>query len=373
MIELAMLFSQSLSLLVSSCTSSISSFLTAPYTTWFPIVILAVLAVISILSIIYAVGPLIGSMSAIRPWVKVKIYELLLAIILIMIFASIATGLCDYNPVRLYNNAGLVSNQCSSGSGNNTSSNSSVNNIYSLAMCNMYAFNGHVENFNDYMYFLLVSYSVIPNLLVSVQLNGAGTAITSLGASGAQISADLGPLQLSPITNANRFENYIIPVIYTFLLLNQIQLILLAASPYLFALFMAIGLIARAFGATRTFGGAMIAFGLGIGFIYPVLISLNYGFVDYALEHTLTGISTLGLALPVSPLLTYSTAIIGYLSGSSILNYVPEELFIYAGLIVVGVVFINLLNFVILDAFISDFSTAVGEKMDFLSLLTNII
>ncbi len=368
-------------LLVYSCTSSISAFLTAPYTVWFPVVILAVLAVISVLSLMYALGPLIGSMRAIRPWVKVKIYELLLSIILILIFASIATELCTANPVSIYSSAGLISSHCTSSSGSYP-----VDNIYSLALCNLYQFNGDVAGFNDYIFFMLVRLSITPNLIIgNIYLTGTTESghtglLTSSGTQGGFISPggppslsawiDAGPLDISPLAKANKFEPFIIDAMYLFSLLNQLQLILIAASPYLFAFFMAIGLIARSFGVTRTFGGAMIAFGVGIGFLYPVLTSLNYGFLDYALEHT----SQVGLAVPAaSPILAYLSIAAGYVTNAFPLLQIPEIFFIYIGIIVIGVTFINILNFVILDAFIADFSQALGERMDFLSLLTNIV
>jgi hypothetical protein len=367
-------------LIISSCVSSISSFLTAPYTAWFPIVILAVLAIISILSVIYALAPLIGSISSIRPWVKVKIYELLLSIVLIAIFGSIATALCTENPVNIFNSAGLISSQCTSASGAMP-----VENIYSLAMCNMYQFNGHVDSFNLYIYYTLVTFAIAPNILIAGLPLTPGTAafsgstygqqINPFGSAGLIITADLGPVELSPLAKANTFENFIIPAMYTFELINQLQLILLGASPYLFAFFMAIGLIARAFGVTRTFGGAMIAFGLGIGFIYPVLIGLNYGFLDHALEHVSPAATYGALAIPaVSPVITDMTFLLGYLTNNTLgTTILTEQLFVYIGIIVIGVTFINILNFMILDAFISDFSSAIGERMSFISLLTNVI
>ncbi|MCL5427644.1 MAG: hypothetical protein M1321_00465 [Candidatus Marsarchaeota archaeon] len=357
-------------LLVSSCVGSISSFLTAPYTAWFPVVILAVLAIISILSVLYMLGPFIGGITSIRPWVKVKVYELLLSIILIAIFASIATGLCTFNPVGLYSNAGLASAQCSSPAGSTP-----VDNIYSLALCNLYQFNNDVNAFNNFIFYTMVSFSLEPSFmfgtLTLTPYSYLGSKINPLGTPSFYVAIEAGPLTLSPLTTkANKFEPFIIGAIYLFSLLNQLQLMLLAASPYLFAFFMAIGLIARAFGVTRTFGGAMIAFGLGIGLMYPVLTSLNYGFMDYALEHT----TQASLVVPaVSPAAAFTNILASYFSGQPIGTGFTEQFFMRIGLIVIGVTFINILNFVILDAFIADLSQALGERMDFLSLLTNVI
>ncbi len=366
-------------LVAESCVSSITAFLTAPYTAWFPVVILAVLAVISILSVIYAIGPFIGSINSIRPWVKVKIYELLLSIILILIFASIATSLCTADPYDIFSSVGLVSSQCTP-----TSTSTPVSNLYSLAMCNMYQFNGYVGEFNEFIYLTVMAYAISPVVIAGPFALGSGTTTAGSGKgvgfqpipgspAGAVFTTEFMIDPASLLTKANKFEPFIINAMYVFTLLTQLQLILLAASPYLFAFFMAIGLIARAFGATRTFGGAMIAFGIGIGFIYPVMTSLTYGFLDHAIEHT----STTSLLAPlVSPLITGIDIITGTYLGTALpaaLNSLVESIFMSIGLILVGVIFINLLNFMILDAFIADFSQALGERMDFLSLLTNVI
>jgi len=43
------------------------------------------------------------------------------------------------------------------------------------------------------------------------------------------------------------------------------------------------------------------------------------------------------------------------------------------GLAIAGLTFIPFLNFTIVDAFIVDFSRAIGEKIDFMTLLLGII
>ncbi|MEM3460077.1 MAG: hypothetical protein QXO24_02535, partial [Candidatus Micrarchaeaceae archaeon] len=45
----------------------------------------------------------------------------------------------------------------------------------------------------------------------------------------------------------------------------------------------------------------------------------------------------------------------------------------YLGIFAIGLLFIPILNFIILDAFIIDFSRAVGEKIDFMSLLVRMV
>ena len=126
----------------------------------------------------------------------------------------------------------------------------------------------------------------------------------------------------------------------------------------------------------------MIAFALGIGFVYPLMTSLTYGFIDYGMQNTLyTGWLTAGAAA-LTPyvmvgtlILDWSIGNIGPLNiGQWIIQNIPgvQQLFIFVGLSAMGLVFVPIINFVIVDTFIVDFSQAVGERMDFMSLLTNI-
>ena len=46
---------------------------------------------------------------------------------------------------------------------------------------------------------------------------------------------------------------------------------------------------------------------------------------------------------------------------------------IYAGLAGAGLLLIPFVNFLIIDVFIIDFSKVIGEKMDFMKILTGII
>ncbi|MCL4411596.1 hypothetical protein M1329_01515 [Candidatus Marsarchaeota archaeon] len=148
----------------------------------------------------------------------------------------------------------------------------------------------------------------------------------------------------------------------TALVLNQVQVILLSSSLLFLSLFVTIGIVARTFGFTRTFGGAMIAIGLGVGLIYPLLVTLTYGFIDPQL-------ASANLAVDISNAVQL---IIGIVFTSSI----PAGLsafFMKLGYLITGLTFIPFLNFIIVDAFIVDFSKAIGERIDFMSMMTSFI
>ncbi len=380
MITLLLFASHLFSLLATapaSCVSSISGYLTAPYTVWFPVVTLATLAIISILAVIYALSPFISTGGNIRAWTRVKIYELLVSLILVIIFASFATVLCTTDPTQTLSNAGLISSACTTSGGAGGSAN-----LYSIAVCNLYQFNNHVAQLTLFVYYV--------QAIVAFQPSFSGSFTVSAPAALGSVEASISGLEIAPVglltgslssASLNNFGDYLVPLFFTFVMLNQLQLILVSAAPLLFALFMAVGLIARAFGITRTFGGAMIAFALGLGFLYPLLVAVNYGFINYVLEHTpapflsttgVSGVSAFTGAI-ANPILVFVSILGTFVSGGNLNSAIPEYLFVWIGLVIVGIVFVDILNFVILDTFITDFSQALGERMSFFAIMQNII
>ena len=150
-------------------------------------------------------------------------------------------------------------------------------------------------------------------------------------------------------------------VLLVMLILNQVQLMLLSSSLLFLALFTVMGLILRTFGFTRTFGGAMIALGLGLGLVYPLLVSVTYGFITpHIAQASLANDFANGLGLLYA-------FIFGSLSSGS------ADFLARLGYVIMGLTFVPFLNFIILDAFIVDFSKSVGERIDFMSMMTGMI
>ncbi len=355
-----------------SCISSISYFLSSPYTAWFSVVVMAVFASMSVLILIYALAPLINA-SNIRSWTKNKIIDLLITLILVMAFGTVSTLICSSNPSSYFSSAGILPTACSA---------PLVNNIYAISLCDLNQFNTYTLQFNQYLYYALLLFSITPKVGASLSVGLSGT--TALSSLNPKLQVDTGMADLDPFGKTNKFDGFAIPLLYDFALLNQIELLLLAAAPLLFALFMAIGLIARSFEITRTFGNGLMAFAIGLGFIYPIMVSLNYGFMDYAVQNALTlglgpGVSATQLILPLAnPVITFISTITGFALGSSsplgfAANLIPEYLFVYIGLIIIGITIIPLLTFTIVTTFISDFSTALGERFDFGQLFISLL
>ncbi len=340
-------------MVANSCVSSISGFLTAPYTAWLPVVIVAALMVITVLGLFYILAPLAGR-NDFRAWSRIKIYDVLLGILLVFIFASISTTMCAVNIAPAYQGAGLLDKTCAAST--------SVNNIYSVSLCNVYEFNDYARIASQQIFIGQLVAAAIPSLNIGFQfLPGFGFTFDIQGWS-------------------LRGLSFVLDTLYTMEMLNQIQVLLLAIAPLIFAAFMAIGLIVRMFGVTRTFGGALIAFALGIGFIYPLLTGITYGFIDVTLGNLASswigsiGAVANGLAVfffnALGSPVPQAYTVIGIFSGIQTSIYQIIE---YIGVVSIGLSIIPFINFVILDAFIVDFSSAIGERMSFFDLLINVV
>ncbi len=384
-----------------STVCNISSLLTAPCTIWASVALMAVFAMIAVLACIYLIAPLAGS-NELRTWVKVKIYDLLASIFLIIIFAAFATMLYTVNPEPILYNLKLLPNSCVG-----------MTDLYGIGVCDIHQFNMFTIELNNMLFYTLEAFSFQPEFTVNIGQASVSKAPTTgaaasagEGAAGAAASAgegaaasaagdaeggsllgaiglSAGPLALIPQYTSFKYLSGALDVFFAVEMLNEVQLIVLSSSVVIFAIFMALGLIARSFGVTRTFGGAMIAFALGIGFVYPLMTSLTYGFIDYGMQNTLyIGWLTPGAAA-ITPYIMAGTFILDWAVGNIgsvngigqwIIQNIPgvQQLFIFVGLSAMGLVFVPIINFVIVDTFIVDFSQAVGERMDFMSLLTNI-
>jgi hypothetical protein len=180
-------------------------------------------------------------------------------------------------------------------------------------------------------------------------------------------------------------------VLFLLFAVNQMQMLLLSSALLIFSTFMAIGLIARLFGITRSFGGAMIAFALGVGVLYPLMVCLTYGFLNTGLQEVVSSycLPAIGCLLKVEQ---WSLLIFSFLSmliylmlgmtcptvqaACTIQTYLPQllgQLVTYGGIMSIGLTLVPFFNFLIVDTFIVDFSRAFGERMDLLSLLGNLI
>lgn len=354
----------------STCSASISSCFSSMYVLLFGIAATVAVAVIVILALIYGISSFIGR-SDIRVWVRVKIFDTLFSLLLIAVFMYASTNIIYNIPLSSFNTLKLAPPQCSS----------ATSNIYSLSTCDMYQFNNDTSHFEFIQYWFTIALSLVPQLDFNIGY-GDPFSGSNLLTGGLQ-----GSITLLPPNLTFKYLGAALDALYVFSLANEVQLIILSSSALIFAILMATGLLARIFGITKTFGGAMIAFAFGIGLVYPALIALTYGFIDYGLAQ-LTPVINAGLLggvglASVSPIATFllsmSTLIIGSGTASApsylvaLAQFFPQALFSYIGLIAVGLTIIPLIDLVIVDVFIIDFSQAIGERMDLLNLLIRVL
>jgi len=170
------------------------------------------------------------------------------------------------------------------------------------------------------------------------------------------------------------FMNLLFEFIMFALVFNQLQLMMLSGAILFLSVFLTLGILARTLGFSRTFGGAMIAFGLGLGIIYPLLIAITYGFINVHVPFitaclqngSITASCAISnIAKPVLALIFYSNTTA---SGANV-----ASLFVNIGYVLVGLTIMPVMVIAIVDAFIVDFSRAIGEQMSFATLFSKFI
>jgi hypothetical protein len=332
-----------------------AGYLTSINAAWVGIVMVAALFTIGVIAIIYLISTFIGR-EGMRVWAKVKIYEILLSLILVIAFLFISQLIFSINFQQIYNATKVAPVACDIGSGTNSD-------LFSMALCDMHQFNEYILRLNSLIYYIALRLSFVPqitfNMSAFVQY---ATGISGLG----------GEMTLVPPSAFDTFAGTALQFLYTAFVISQVQILLLGSSLLFFSVLMAIGLTARMFGVTKTFGGAMIAFAIALGLLYPLLVGFTYGYIDVQLDNNYGIFSLLGDATAFTGILAPILLFIFSTSTGVFDNFLVPFMQFGANALI-GLTIIPFLNFIILDVFVIDFSRAVGERMSFLSLLTNII
>lgn len=427
--------SQTLLLTPAAACSTLACDITSPYAFGVELAAVGVLLVIFVLAILYMVSPLLG-MNRLRTWIHTKIYDEFAAMVFIFIFLAFGALVATLPVNAVLTNAGLNNSRCSSIINNPpptswTGATPSYDNLEFMSVCDVWVFNNYVNYFAESTFFVAAAVSLAPVVNWAIPSESSvtvPTGVVSDEGGNENPQASTGDEDLPDAINVGGFSNtniginlqfnlapiqpvfhYFVPLLnslYVFFVLSQVQLILLSASGLIYAVLMAVGLISRAFGITRTFGGAMIAFALGIGVVYPIMTVISYGFITHALDNasndfycdfSFGAAQTFGIGTSSCPsgglfntiLDTISSFISGIFNSLVSGNFVSAAFdstvipavivpvmrayIVFGGLVAIGLTFIPLLNLTVVDAFIVDFSQAVGERMDFLSLLTRLL
>ena len=308
-------------------------------------------------ALVYALASVINSQNA-KNWAKMQLYEALLSILMLVIFSAFVY-VFFLNPQGLYSSTGMLPWTCGA---------QSDGTLFNLSNCDLSTFTGLA--YTGFTMLTLGTYvtALIPGFSFDVNFNGVGfsASLVSILPKGAEG-------MLSMMFSALLF----------FLVLNQVQLILISGSLLWLSLFVTIGLVMRTLGFTRSFGGTLIALGLGLGLVYPLLVSVTYGFLDSSILSSPFNIGTASIGCFATALISTFTS--SFASGKAISLTSPlvssascgvttiSSMLTPFGYLIAGLTFVPFLNFIILDAFIVDFSKAIGERIDFMSLLSNFI
>jgi uncharacterized membrane protein YuzA (DUF378 family) len=312
---------------------------------WLGIAFAVILLMIAISAVVYMLAGLAG-VPEMRGKAMGQIHEGILAMIMLLAFGAFAY-LFFINPYPAFSGAGLAVSTCNS-----------ANSIYALSACEIGAFSNNAFNAVEGVFYLSFLSGVAPGFSVKFNtplLPGVGSSATLDS--------------VVPISE-ERLLGTAFSALFIVLMLNQIQVILISASLLFLGFFLTIGLISRSFAATRTFGGSLIAFGLGLGLIYPLIVSISYGFINVQIGAA--GINPGVIAADffggfVGGAITLLTG--GTLSSlSSLVPYLTQIIYV-----IVGLTFIPFMNFIILNSFIRDFSKVIGEQVEFMALITGLM
>ncbi len=319
-------------------------------TNWIPLAFVAVMLVIAVAGFVYILGGFLNSGYP-RAWAQSQVAQAVLSLILLFIFVGFAY-LFLLDPQVPFSSAGLVPTTPPPGC-------SSANTIFTLASCDISYFSASSFNATTTVYVLGFLASFSPGIAFNYTL-GVGVGVTSG-------LPDFVPVQEEELLGTG------FGLLFFALILNQLQVILLAGSLLWLSLFLTIGLVARCFGVTRAFGGTMIALGLALGLVYPLLVTVTYGYIDGGIS-ALGGVS-LAANMETLPSLLFSAvaAFLSGVSGNPAAALFSEHFLKQVSYIFAGLTFIPFINFTILDAFIRDFSRAIGQQIDFMSLLGGLI
>ena len=321
---------------------------------------LIVVIVILVAAIVYMVAGILNSPNA-RAWSRLQIYECLLAVIILLAFLAVSS-IFSVNLYNTYSGVNLAAPPTDWSQF--ISSCATATDLFQLATCDLAQFNLFAMGMFQALFDATLYASFTPGIHIA--------AAIPLGPTNVDIDFGTELSSFFPQA-ADDTMGIFYSTLLLFYVLTQVQLFIIGGSVLWLSFFVTIGIIARTTGVSRSFGGAMIALGLGLGLIFPIMISLTYGFIDYQLSTILGSNATAGGLLGL--VYGYLLNLVGAMFTSGLVgNLLPVGALVSAGgAAVAGLTFIPFLNFTIVDAFIVDFSKAVGERLDFLSLLSGLV
>lgn len=326
---------------------------------------LIVTIVIIAAAMVYMIAGILNSPNA-RAWSRLQLYECLLAVIILLSFLSVM-DVFSVNLYSTYYNANLVGQPVAQSSGLpgdwSTINCNTATDLFQLATCDLAQFNLFAMGMFQALFNATLYASFTPGVTITLTPEIAPT----------NLALDIGSSLSSFFPQgADDTMGVFYSTLLLFYVLTQVQLFIVGGAVLWLSFFVTIGIIARTTGVSRSFGGAMIALGLGLGLIFPIMVTITYGFVNYQLSQLGSLATANGLLGMVYGYMMFLVST--FFSGGLVNGLLPSGYLLTAGgAAVAGLTFIPFLNFTIVDAFIVDFSKAVGERLDFLTLLSGLV
>ena len=316
---------------------------------WLSLAFILTLIVILIAAIVYMLASVISSSNA-KSWARIQIYEAAFSVVLFIAFVSII-GVFFMNPQAAYGAAGIVPNACSA---------TDINTLFNMSACDIGTFSNTAFGYFSGLFYLGYVIGFLPGIAVAVHVPG------QMGINVVASLESIFPKSLEAGLSAA------FSIILFMLMLNNIQLILISGSLFFMVVFLSIGLLVRVLGFTRSFGGILIALGLGLGIIFPLLTSITYGFINVQMQSQGLNPATLFSSGSLTTLLTGLISPVGTIVATAVYSSLLP-IIEGIGYLAAGLTFVPFINFIILDAFIVDFSKAIGERINFMSLMGGLI
>ena len=358
-------------------TSALSELFNNTFTGSYTFALIAAMIVFLIAAFVYMLSNVIGSHNGLN-WAKTQIYQALIGIIILLVFIWL-TPLLLSNPSGALNSAGILPSTCRS---------SNVNTLFNTSACDLSTFTTSATTLMQTIYYLTYVEALIPGVGIAPNIP---SDVFNVGFK-SEVSS-IAPKSIDDMTSV------VLEALILGLLLNQVQMLIISAAPLLLSLFISIGVIAWIFGISRSFGGTMIALGVGLGIIYPLLVTITYGFISTGLLATLNNPTNLQGMLNAfgNMVLNVSIALFNLITIWSTNNFAANtganlqaitisasqayqsamgEIYLLLeamGFVFAGLTFIPFLNFTILDSFVMDFSKAIGERVSFMDLIAGLV
>jgi len=353
-------------LLLSGCTSpevcsDMTSFETF-FSGWQPVLFMATFVVFLVAGLAYILAGVV-SHKGVRTWAVNQFYEGIGTLVLAVFFVGLVSWMCGLD-ARIFG----AETKCVPIPAPWFID---IPGLHATAMCGgrpcdcgvFHVASFYIQDFKNMIVEGFVSMFLINMVIAAL---GSITVFAGTSGIGAQISMGAGLSQVSQQFGMG------MSMVATALLLISAQAMLLKIAEHLFAYLMIAGLLLRSFGATRGFGGALIAIAIGFFLVYPLAIILMYGLLLDKVSNDYTAMATAGQGVSrssgdfVQQILSGLGGFVEWLASpiTGAINFV--------GSVVVGAIFVPFIIFMIVISFVKGLSSAIGEEVD-VSNLTRLI